>query len=952
MQLSPEQFARLSKLFKDAIRRTPAERQELVESVRVNEGDFLADELIRLLQVNDEPTRTINLPPAREPNSNSSEHVPAFREGEVVLGRFLIVRALGRGGMGEVYEALDYELGPVALKTIRRDRLGDSTILRRFKQEVQLARQVASPYVCRIHELFMLPDSGQPHVAAFLTMELLRGQTLAQRIEQGPMPWSEAEPIALELCQGLEALHSIGLVHRDFKPGNAMLAKRGETIRGVVMDLGLIQREQDARTDAQRLTLSGGIVGTPMYMAPEQFEGSKVSPATDVYALGVVLYEMTTGQRPFDAASPLAAAVRRAKRLPTVSSLRPDLPRRLDGIIEKCLQFAPADRFKSAGAVEKALREEEPAAWFFRRSRRRGKTVPDGQLSRRALYYWGFGALAAGGATTWFWTDIQKWRRPLPARRFVAAMIWPKPRDPQSALQSGELLVTICRELARAEVYDKEFLILDNGSPEKDYPVSTPSEAAGVLGANLVLAVSVMPARGGVEAALSVLDPADASRTLRSQKVTGDRSALPSLAAAASARLLNVQLRPAAGPPAKSAANSAANSNDEFTNIRPSAVQLFFAAREQMRLPNNDGLNSAIDKYQTALHEDPRFAAAYAGLAIAYGRRFAFHRDPSDLALAKRNSKLALQYQPDSTSAQFSQALIKLYSGDVEGAVRAFHELLKANPGNEEVLMYEAQAFHGMNRPELEERVYQNLLEQRPNFWPAYNDLGLMFREKGAYQDALKYFLQATAIAPRASIPWANLGAVYFLMGKTEDARVACQRSIENHENEDALVILGDIAYTNRDYRGALGYYERARNINPNQHSIWRDIGDSYTMLHQPSQTQKSYRKAQELLTASLDVDPTPGPEWMTLAYYSAKLNERSQALKQLSEAERRGAADLESQLLKAQLLVLLGEKERGIALTLELLNRGLSPVVVNLAVDLQGVLSDSRLRAALKKTH
>jgi len=355
MEFTPQQFARLGQWFDVAVDLPLPAREALIERVRRDEGDEMADELARLLEAGDKPTETPT-DTILQPLVQLPRETTAFRAGELILGRFRIVRVLGRGGMGEVYEALDQELGPVALKTIRRDLLGDRGVLRRFKQEVQLARQVTSPYICRIHELFMLPDGGKHSVAAFLTMELLDGTTLAKRIEQGPLPWTEAEPIAIELCQGLEALHSVGLVHRDFKPANAMLAKRGNLTQAVVMDLGLALRPEESLQGQPKLTLTGGIVGTPGYMAPEQFEGSKVSAATDIYALGLVLYEMTTGKRPFEASTPLAAAVKRAKLPPRVSSLQPGLPRLLDGVIEKCLQFEPGDRFASTEEVAKALR--------------------------------------------------------------------------------------------------------------------------------------------------------------------------------------------------------------------------------------------------------------------------------------------------------------------------------------------------------------------------------------------------------------------------------------------------------------------------------------------------------------------------------------------------------------------------------------------------------------------
>jgi len=354
MDFTPEQLARLRKWFDEARDLSALEQKARIQAVRHAEGDALADELAARLKSDNRPTDTMDQPVAR---TAGREEASAFREGELILDRFRIVRVLGRGGMGEVYEAEDRELGPVALKTIRRDLLGHDAVLRRFKQEVQLARQVTSLFVCRIHELFIVPGGGQQRVAAFLTMELLAGTTLAKRIEQqGPLPWSEAKPIALELCQGLEALHQVGLVHRDFKPANAMLARRGDTRQAVVMDLGLAMRPEESLPGGAKLTLPGGIVGTPGYMAPEQFEGGKVSAATDVYALGLVLYEMTTGRRPFDASTPLAAAVQRAKRLPSASSIRPGLPRRLDRIIERCLEVEPGDRFGSAEEVASALR--------------------------------------------------------------------------------------------------------------------------------------------------------------------------------------------------------------------------------------------------------------------------------------------------------------------------------------------------------------------------------------------------------------------------------------------------------------------------------------------------------------------------------------------------------------------------------------------------------------------
>lgn len=287
-----------------------------------------------------------------------------FRPGQVLLERFRIVRLLGRGGMGEVFEAQDLQLGRIALKTIRADIAASPDMFARFRREVQLARRVSGAQVCRIHELFLLAAENGCPATAFLTMEFLEGTTLSRKIaESGPLGRDEALSIALDICKGLRLIHEQGIIHRDLKAANIMLCSRAGKTRAVVMDFGLAWLDSAALITPDAVTLSeipsqtayGCLAGTPSYMAPEQFEGKPVSPATDIYALGIVLYEMVTGRQPYAAETPVAAVIRHARRPDPISSVQRGIPRHWDRVIAQCLQYEPEQRFQNVAEVAGAL---------------------------------------------------------------------------------------------------------------------------------------------------------------------------------------------------------------------------------------------------------------------------------------------------------------------------------------------------------------------------------------------------------------------------------------------------------------------------------------------------------------------------------------------------------------------------------------------------------------------
>jgi non-specific serine/threonine protein kinase len=283
--------------------------------------------------------------------SSSAERNPppagTVETGDLLAGRFRIQRTLARGGMGLVLEALDEQLGaPVALKLILPELATSTEAVGRLRREVALARKITHPNVCRVFEFFAVPDDQPPRI--FFTMELLEGATLAERIRRaGRIPLQEALEYARQMSEALEAAHAQSVVHRDFKSSNVLLVPTpGDGVRVVVADFG-IARALDAHSVGHSLTETHAFLGTPAYMAPEQVLGqSAVTPTTDTYAFGVVLYEMVTGTLPFDADTPLATALLRLNLpAPRASAKVPGLPLLWDQVIARCLSREPIDRF-------------------------------------------------------------------------------------------------------------------------------------------------------------------------------------------------------------------------------------------------------------------------------------------------------------------------------------------------------------------------------------------------------------------------------------------------------------------------------------------------------------------------------------------------------------------------------------------------------------------------------
>ncbi len=279
--------------------------------------------------------------------SSESIETGGFAPGAVLIERYRIVGLIGRGGMGEVYRADDLKLGqPVALKFLPGKLASEKTWIDRFYAEVRHARQISHPNVCRVY------DVGEIEGRHFLSMEYVDGEDLASLLRRiGRLPGDKAVEIARQLCAGLAAAHDQGVLHRDLKPGNVMLDGRG---RARITDFGLAVRADDDKGGAE-------VSGTPAYMAPEQLAGKGASVQSDLYALGLVLYEIFTGRRAFEAATLAEWRRKHSQEQPTApSTVTKELDPAVERAILRCLEKEPGQRPRSAAAVAAALPGGDP----------------------------------------------------------------------------------------------------------------------------------------------------------------------------------------------------------------------------------------------------------------------------------------------------------------------------------------------------------------------------------------------------------------------------------------------------------------------------------------------------------------------------------------------------------------------------------------------------------------
>ncbi len=317
------------------------------------------------------------------PSEQVAHSALRFRPNELISQRYKVVRFIGRGAMGEVYEVNDTSLNEhVALKVLALEVSCDERAMLRFKREIQLARKVTHPNVCRVfdfgchHQQQSSADGNDVLEIAFFTMELLSGEALSTRLQScGPMTTAEALPLIEQLAAGLDAAHKAGIVHRDFKCGNVILVSSGDNARAVITDFGLARSDRTSEGDKGSVSIGSEVVGTPDFMSPEQVKAGDVTPASDIYSFGVVMYVILTGDLPFKGSSVRQRALKRLEETPiSPRKYVSGLNRNWESAILQCLAKDPHARPPCGNDAVRIIRGETPGKAPVRWSARRVST--------------------------------------------------------------------------------------------------------------------------------------------------------------------------------------------------------------------------------------------------------------------------------------------------------------------------------------------------------------------------------------------------------------------------------------------------------------------------------------------------------------------------------------------------------------------------------------------------
>lgn len=655
---------------------------------------------------------------SRFPETLTGQHAGAeLPPGAVLAGRFEIERMLGIGGMGVVYLARDHDLGvPVAIKLLRPELASRPEAFERFRQELLLARQVSSPHVVRIHDIARHGDRW------FISMDLVDGESLDRRLDrEGRLPLEPALAIARQLAAGLAAAHASGIVHRDLKPANVLVDVAGNAL---ISDFGVARS-----LGTSGLTQSGAIIGTPDYLSPEQARAAPVDARSDLYSLGLILYEMLAGQPPFAGGTPAESLSQRLVQAPPrLDTQRDDLPPWVVRLVDRLLQPNPARRFQQAQEVVAAIEARHVPRDL--RPGKRGVVL--------ALLF-----VAAIALVAWWQSRPTPEFQPAPQAVPERLVVVPDP-----AADDAAALTAIAEALRQGVGGPPNLPIVD-----ADRSLLAQSQAG--LGGRLA----------GDESLLAVVP---ATRVLRLEM--GDEGALEaSLGATDGTALPAFEAAPGTGLPQAAAALARHYGFGELPpGLLPTDDDQLRAYGEALALRDAGRWEAAAGRFQALAEQAPGFAPAWLGLAES-ARAAGQHALAEDAA--RRGAVL------ESPVRQRLQAIADLYQGDFDAVLAAQRTLVADRPDDLDARLQLAELEIDAGSFDVASTVLRELLTRDPQDPRAWFLLGKAAILQGDPREAVEeHLVRALVLYKRGRSAFGEaettnaMGVGYARLGQVEDA--------------------------------------------------------------------------------------------------------------------------------------------------------------------------------------
>lgn len=856
----------------------------------------------------------------RQPPASQTE-APDGEQGRLgvlagrTLGAYELGPLLGAGGMGEVYAAFDPRLKrDVAIKVVPSALAEDPMRLQRLEREARATAALNHPNILAVY------DIGTHDGVPFVVMERVPGETLAQRLKRGRAPVTWSIGVGVQIADALAAVHGKGILHRDLKPGNVMLTPEG---RVKVLDFGLakVSVSGTATTGLSFSTGTGQIFGTPAYMAPEQF-GGDVDHRADIYSLGVILFELVTGRRPFQGHDFTAVVLNRlSDAAPSASDIEPSVPPGLSALIARCLSRDRADRPASAAAIKTeleqigaALGDAEPEAprpltIWMRRAVRRVRASP---ASRVAAW-----TAAATMVAVISLAGVLDWRAPVRPLVSDHPMIAVMPFENLSGQDSNDYLGVGIADALTTSLSKVSSVSVVARDVVSDSARNTPDRAALArdLGVNLLVQGSLQVAGARVRADAKLVKPdgtvlwAGVSEALVTDLFAIERQLAERLVEGLRVSLSAAERQQIAIPPTRS---------------QP-ALDAYWRGVASLERADVPDIEQAISSFQRAVALDPSFAVAHAGLGEAFARKYRLTNDSAWMTRAADSVSRALQVDPSQTAVRLTLANVYRMTGRNGSAVEELRRALLDDPASDEARRRLAAIFQSEGRQAEALEQYLGAVEQRPQYWLNHDQLGVFYLRNGRLEDAVAAFTRVAELRPDFALAFQRLGTAYLALGDKDRARDTLERAVAIAPDPASYSNLGTIHYAEGRFGEAAEAYRKAIKLRPGRAMYRRNLGDAYRHLERPQDARSEYLEAVRLTEEALTVNPNDARATAQLAVYEAKVGRRADAERHISRALAINPSDSEVLFRRAAVFALSGNDSAALKAVSEAIEKGLA---------------------------